>query len=196
MTQALLVIRPLRCPILIVLSLAPMVSAAPPPAPEHQRLGGTVTRVIDGDTIEVQLGKQRVPVHLSGIDAPERGQPWNKEATAALEQMVLNQDVDLEPIRVDDRNRRTAIVFVGEEEVGAAMVRDGNAWADRKHLSASDTELCELEAGAREGKLGLWALPARDRIAPWEYRRWFLHRHYRDYADETVEQCVAAEKAR
>lgn len=188
--------RLLRCPILVVLALVPMVLAARPPAAEHQRLGGTVTRVIDGDTIEVQLGKERVTVHLRGIDAPDRGQPWSKEATAALEQMVLNQQVDMEPLHVDDRNRRTTIIFVGEEEVGAAMVRDGNAWADRKHLSSSDTELCELEAGAREAKLGLWSLPARDRIAPWEYRRWFLHRHVRDYSDETVEQCVAAEKAR
>jgi endonuclease YncB( thermonuclease family) len=160
-------------------------------------LGGTVTRVIDGDTIEVQIDKRRIPVHLRGIDAPERGQPWCKEATAALAQMVLNQDVDLEPLAVDDRNRQTTIVFVGEEEVGAAMVRDGNAWADRRHLSASDTELCELEADARERKAGLWALPARDRIAPWEYRRHFLHRHFRDYGDETVAQCMgAAEKAR
>jgi len=186
-----------RCPILLVLSLAPLVLGAAPPAPERQLLGGTVTRVIDGDTIEVQLGKERVSVHLRGIDAPERGQPWSKEATAALAQMVLNQDVDLEPLGRDDEHRRTTIVFVGEEEVGAAMVRDGNAWADRRHLSASDTELCELEAGAREGKLGLWALPARDRIAPWEYRRRFLHRHFNDYAEETVEQCMAAaEKAR
>jgi endonuclease YncB( thermonuclease family) len=134
-------------------------------------------------------------VHLRGIDAPERGQPWSREATEALAQMVLHQDVDLEPLGLDDQKRRTTIIFVGEEEVGAAMVRDGNAWADRRHLSASDAELCELEAGAREGKLGLWALPARDRIAPWEYRPGFLHRHFRDYANETVAQCIAAEKA-
>jgi micrococcal nuclease len=185
------------CPILMVLSLLPMMAGAAPPATDHQMLAGTVTRVIDGDTIEVQLGKRRIPVHLRGIDAPEPGQPWCKEATAALAQMVLNQDVDLEPFGLDDLNRRTTIVFVGEEEVGAAMVRDGNAWADRRHLSASDTELCELEADARERKVGLWALAARDRIAPWEYRRRFLHRHFRDYGEETVAQCMAAaEKAR
>ena len=180
------------CPLLVVLSLVPMLLGATPPDTEHQMLGGTVTRVIDGDTIEVQLGKRRIPVHLRGIDAPEHGQPWSKEATAALSQMVLNQDVDLEPLGVDDLNRRTTIVFVGEEEVGAAMVRDGNAWADRRHLSASDTELCELEAGAREGKLGLWALPARDRIAPWDYRHRLLHRHFKDYSEESVADCMEA----
>jgi micrococcal nuclease len=189
--------RPLRCLVLLVLGQVPMMIVAAPPTPDHQMLGGTVTRVIDGDTIEVQLGKRRIPVHLRGIDAPERGQPWCKEATEALAQMVLNQDVALEPFAVDDRNRQTTIVFVGEEEVGAAMVRDGNAWADRRHLSASDTELCELEADARERKAGLWALPARDRIAPWEYRHHFLHRHFSDHSQETVEQCMAAaDKAR
>ena len=187
---------PLRCPILLALSLVPLLLGATPPATEHQLLGGTVTRVIDGDTIEVQLGKRRIPVHLRGIDAPERGQPWSREATEALAQMVLNQDVDLEPLGLDDQNRRTTIVFVGEEEVGAAMVRDGHAWADRRHLSASDTELCELEADARERKAGLWALPARDRIAPWEYRRRLLHRHFSDYSEESVEHCMAAAEKR
>src|SRR5260221_9479018 len=186
-----------RCLILLVLSLAPSLLGAVPPAPERQMLGGTVTRVIDGDTIEVQLGKRRIPVHLRGIDAPERGQPWSKEATAALAQMVLNQDVDLEPLRLDDENRRTTIVFVGEEEGGAAMVGDGTAWADRRHLSPSDTELCELEAGAGEGGGGLWALPARGRIPPWGDWRRGLPRPYPGQANENLEQCMAAaEKAR
>jgi endonuclease YncB( thermonuclease family) len=155
-------------------------------------LTGTVVKVLDGDTILVQLGKKRVRLHLAGIDAPETGQPWGKEAKAALEQLVLNQSIDLQPLQQDKRNRRTAIVFVGEQEIGATMVGDGNAWADRASLRRSDSGLCESEANAREGRRGLWALSAEQRVAPWEYRRRFLHRHFTDYSHETVAQCVAA----
>jgi endonuclease YncB( thermonuclease family) len=78
---------------------------------------------------------------------------------------------------------------VGEQEVGAALIRDGNAWADRENLGRGDTGLCEVEETAREAKRGLWSLPAGKRIAPWEYRRRFLHPHHKDYTAETAELC-------
>jgi endonuclease YncB( thermonuclease family) len=37
---------------------------------------GKVTRVVDGDTIEVKLASGDITVRLHGIDTPERGQPW------------------------------------------------------------------------------------------------------------------------
>ena len=157
------------------------------------RLTATVTRVVDGDTLDLRLGKRNVHgVHLRGVDAPELGQPWGHEAAAALSQMVLQQQVDLEPLQQDNRHRQTAIMFVGEQEVGAALISDGNAWADRENLGRSDTGLCEVEEAAREAKRGLWSLPAAKRMAPWEYRRRMLHRHFTDFSEETAAHCAAA----
>jgi len=152
-------------------------------------LTGSVVKVLDGDTLLVQLGKRHVRVHLSGVDAPEIDQPWGRQAANALSQMVLNQSVDMGPLRKDGFNRMTTIVFVGEEEVGAAMIRDGNAWADRDALRASDASLCDVEARAREARRGLWSLPAPQRVAPWEYRRRLMRRHFTDYSNETVTHC-------
>lgn len=41
-------------------------------------LAGTVIRVVDGDTIDVQLTSGRVRVRMNGVDTPERGQPWGE----------------------------------------------------------------------------------------------------------------------
>jgi endonuclease YncB( thermonuclease family) len=52
-------------------------------------LSGTVVRVIDGDTIDVRLASGQIRGRLNGIDTPERGQPWGKEATGELSKLVL-----------------------------------------------------------------------------------------------------------
>jgi endonuclease YncB( thermonuclease family) len=167
------------------------------PRPEAPRteyphmISGQVARVLDGDTLEVIVGKRRVRVHVNGVDAPELRQPWGKQARMALEQMVLGQSVDLLPVGPDRGSRLTAVVFVGEAEVGSALVSAGNAWADRHALRPSDAGLCEVEQTAREGRLGLWSLPLLQRVAPWEYRGLFLHTARADYTHETAEHCMS-----
>jgi len=154
-------------------------------------MSGQVARVLDGDTLEVIVGKRRVRVHVNGVDAPELRQPWGLQARTALEQMVMGQSVDLLPVGADRGSKLTAVVFVGESELGAALVSAGNAWADRHALRPSDAGLCEVEQTAREDRLGLWALPVAQRVAPWEYRGLFLHPARVDYTHETAEHCMA-----
>jgi endonuclease YncB( thermonuclease family) len=168
----------------------PPRAESPRPESPHM-LSGQVSRVLDGDTLEVMVGKRRLKVHVNGVDAPEARQPWGKQARAALEQMVVGQSVDMLPIGSDRGSKLTAVVFVGESEVGAALVSAGNAWADRRALRPSDAGLCEVEQKAREQRLGLWALPPAQRIAPWEYRGGILHRARADYTHETAENCMS-----
>src|SRR5262245_61791988 len=66
-------------------------------AEESPVLPGTVTRIIDGDTIDVQLSTGPIRVRLHGVDTPERDQPWGKESTAALTALVMGKDVEIEP---------------------------------------------------------------------------------------------------
>lgn len=51
---------------------------------------------------------------------------------------------------------------------------------------------CAFEGAARSLKLGLWALPWDDRIAPWEWRKKNQLDEFTDFADETTEDCIAA----
>ena len=165
---------------------------------EHGRvlLSGTVMRVIDGDTVELQLGRRRTRVHLHGVEAPEHDQPWGRQSTQALSDMVLGQSVDVESTPRDATSRDGAILFVGEEEVGAALVRDGNAWADRAHLEGRDTGLCDLEAEARSARRGLWSQPQKLWVAPWEFRHRLFRSRFTDYSQVSAEQCAATSRRR
>jgi endonuclease YncB( thermonuclease family) len=105
--------------------------AKEPPKPVE--LTGTVTRVVDGDTLWLKTAADAEPVviRIEGIDAPESCQPGGPEATAALTELVLNRTVTVRPSARDDWGRTVGKVFDGARDIGDRMVRDGQAWSTR-----------------------------------------------------------------
>jgi endonuclease YncB( thermonuclease family) len=155
-------------------------------------LVGTVIKIVDGDTIDAQLSSGPIRVRLHGIDAPERGQPGATEATATLSRLIAGKQVDIEPFSQDRYERMIGIVFLGDLNVNLELVRRGHAWAYRRYMRKADSELCIAEAAARTAKRGLWALPADQWVAPWEWRRRKSLPEVTDYSQETVARCIAA----
>jgi endonuclease YncB( thermonuclease family) len=153
-------------------------------------LVGTVTKVVDGDTIDVQLSSGPIRVRLHGIDTPERGQPWFKESTGALAGLVLGKEVNIEPFEQDRYDRMIGIIHRGNLNVNSELVKRGHAWAYRKYMREVDAELCIWEAAARTAKRGLWSAAARP-IAPWEWRRKSTRAASTDYSGESVSNCIA-----
>lgn len=152
-------------------------------------LPGVVTRVIDGDTLDVRLDSGSIRVRLHAIDTPERAQPWGREAAAALAALVAGKHVELEPFEQDAYDRLVARVFLDGIDVNGVLVDHGHAWAFRRYMTRDDAAYCTLEDEARIAGRGLWTLPAEQRIAPWEWR----HRSAAtDYSFETAENCIAA----
>jgi micrococcal nuclease len=139
-------------------------SAPPPAAPGAAR----VTRVVDGDTIEVDLAGRAEKVRLLGIDTPETKHPtkpvqcFGKEAserTAAL--LPTGTDVHLErdTEERDDYGRLLAYVYRSSDGlfVNLALVQDG--FASLLTIRPNTTHLPELTAAeteARTRQLGLW----------------------------------------
>jgi endonuclease YncB( thermonuclease family) len=133
-------------------------------------LVGRVTEVIDGDTLQVALASGPIIVRLHAIDAPERAQPWGRQATAALaRRLKKGAEVRLQPITQDKYDRLVAVVYLKDENVNAWMVQQGHAWAYRQYLD--DAQYCAWEQQARASSLGVWSLPSTKRIAPWEFRQ-------------------------
>jgi micrococcal nuclease len=100
-----------------------------------QDLSGPVVRVLDGDTIEVELAGERERVRYIGIDTPEMGdeRPAIRalafEARRANARLVDGRRVRLE-LDVDKRDRYgrlLAYVWVGDTMVNEALVRSGHA---------------------------------------------------------------------
>jgi endonuclease YncB( thermonuclease family) len=74
-------------------------------------LTGTVTNVVDGDTIKVltQAG-QNSEIRLEGIDAPESRQALGAESTKNLANLVSGKTVNLTCTGIDQYSRLTCTV--------------------------------------------------------------------------------------
>lgn len=134
----------------------------------HTVLTGTVTRVVDGDTLVVELSSGVIRVRLYGIDAPEHNQPGGYESASTLRSLVERRQVSLEPISQDRYSRMVAKVYLGETNVNAEMVSRGEAWVYRHYIKGPDRKWCAFEADARNKHRGLWK--SRNAIAPWTFR--------------------------
>jgi len=116
-----------------------------------------VTRVIDGDTIEIEGGQR---VRYIGIDTPEKGEYYFTEASQMNVELVLGKIVRLEKdaSEVDRYGRLLRYVYVDDLFVNAELVRLGYAKAveyppDTKYAGY----FSELEAHALALKLGVHA---------------------------------------
>lgn len=165
-------------------------------------LDGRVTRVLDGDTLEVMLDSGPERIRLYGIDAPEARAPGGRAATQALVELLDRAVVEVEPVSddpYDAYDRLIALVHVDGVNASEYLVAAGHAWAFRRYLGQldGDTHYCELEAEARAARRGLWSMPQERWVPPWIWRQ---RRRTSpgtavpapDYAQESAAACVAA----
>ncbi|HMA11962.1 MAG TPA: thermonuclease family protein [Steroidobacteraceae bacterium] len=164
-----------------------LLACLPTARPAEAVLAGRVTRVIDGDTLDVLLASGRIRVRLHGIDAPERNQPGGSESRQWLQQRVLDQQVLLEPVSQDRYERMVAVVYLGDEILNRELLRAGQAWAYRSYLRAADRIFCDIEAAARLERRGVWAGVAVH--APWEFRRTEGQGPFTDYSRQSARDC-------
>ncbi|MFH1365513.1 MAG: thermonuclease family protein [archaeon] len=118
----------------------------------------TVTRIIDGDTIEISTGKR---VRLICIDTPERGEYYYSEASNYLVDLILNEEVELvKDISETDRYGRLLRYIYLEDEtfVNELIVYNGYGKA---YPYSPDTSKCPIiqqaEQHAKTNNLGIWA---------------------------------------
>jgi len=127
----------------------------------------TVTRVVDGDTIEVNLGGTIYKVRYIGIDTPETVHPsepvecFGQEASDRNSELVEGKTVRLEKdvSETDKYGRLLRYVWVGDIFVNDYLVRHGYAYAytyppDVKHQE----QLRQAQREAIENNRGLWAV--------------------------------------
>ncbi len=176
---------PARTLLLLTLSCCGPAHAADP---EPSVLVGKVTKIIDGDTVDVLLQSGRIRVRLHGIDAPERDQPGGTEAREWLQQHLQDRQVLLEPVTQDRYDRLVAIVHDGDVVVNDELVRSGHAWAYRQYLRKADRHLCEKESSARRHGAGIWAAVAPH--APWEFRGTNGRGPFTDFSRQTASDCA------
>ena len=146
-------------------------------------LTGKVINVADGDTITIlTLENQQHRIRISGIDAPEKAQPFGTRSKQNMERMTKGKEALADCPKTDRYGRKVCKVWVQPEDcptcgktldVGLAQISAGLAWwyrAYAKEQSEEDQGRYESEENeARLRKRGLWAHP--EPVPPWEWRR-------------------------
>ena len=128
--------------------------------------GPLVTRVIDGDTIEVNIDSAIYKVRYIGIDTPELDDKrpefcaLAQEATRYNRQLVEGKTVRLEKdtSETDKYERLLRYVYVDDIFVNAELVKQGLAWAKAYEPDTKYQDILEkAEAEARQARRGIWA---------------------------------------
>ncbi len=137
------------------------------------QLYGEVTKVTDGDTIEVKTQGRTTPVRLIGVDTPETVDPeqpvgcFSREASKYTKRMLTDRLVRLEIPRIGDSEdaygRTLAYVYLDangdgsyEHSYNEDLLELGLArTTDFSHEHRREYE--RLREGAEESGAGLWA---------------------------------------
>ena len=135
---------------------------------------GTVVSVADCDTVTVlDATKTQHKIRLTGIDAPEKAQPFGRRSKSSLSDLVYLKQVNVETDKKDRYGRNLGKVLINGKDANLTQIEHGMAWwyrAYKKDQSANDRRLYEAaEVSAKAKKVGLWA-DAKP-VPPWEYRR-------------------------
>ena len=149
-------------------SASPVTTVTPSIKPSST-FQGTVVKVVDGDTIRVDLPTGVDTVRIIGIDTPEVVDPnrpeacFGAEATAFAEQLLAEKTVRLEVDPTQDGrdryDRMLAHVYLGDSLYAAEAIRDGFGihyiYQGRPSIHAD--ELAAAQAAATTAKVGIWA---------------------------------------
>lgn len=131
-----------------------------------------VVAIADGDTLTARCGEpdayEQVKVRISGIDAPEKAQPFGQHSRQALADLCHRESATIKPATRDRYGRTVAEVQCKGKDVGETQVAAGMAWVFDKY-SLGYEHLYPLQEAAKADRRGVWTDPAP--VAPWDWRQ-------------------------
>jgi len=137
-------------------------------------LTGRVLRVNDGDFLVVLgAGNAQYGIRLSGIIAPEIGQPYGQNSMTNLSDLVTGKYVVVDYARRDRYGRIVGKVLLNGQDMNLEQIKAGLAWHNKETMNeqlAKDWALyAAAEDEAKAAKRGLWNDP--NPVPPQEWQR-------------------------
>jgi len=137
-------------------------------------LKGRVVGVADGDTITVlDANRMQHRIRLSGIDAPEKKQPFGQKSKQSLSDMVYRKEVGVLWEKKDRYGRILGKVLTPAGDVNLAQIKAGMAWHYKRYMADQPIKdqlfYADEEVTAKRTRKGLWS--DDDPTPPWEWRR-------------------------
>ena len=134
-------------------------------APVHA-VSAFVSRVVDGDTVKVEVDGKLESVRLLCIDSPESNQDYGIEAEENLRELIEGKWVEL---NIEDRDRYgriLAFIYYKGIDINENQVIHGLAW---NYAYYCDEKYAAAQEEARMQGLGLWSLDSP--TPPWVWRK-------------------------
>ena len=133
---------------------------------ENQNNLYEVVRVVDGDTVILNIDGKKTRVRLIGIDTPEsvamdesRNVKQGKTASEYTKQLLENKKVRLEydDEKQDVYDRKLGYLFLDDEFINEKLLKEGMAKLYTKTTNQKYSErLKKAEQYARDNKKGFW----------------------------------------
>lgn len=135
------------------------------------QLPGRVLRIIDGDSLVLDVQGSQYRIELWGIDAPEGNQPWGEAAADQLNRTLTGSFVN---VRIDgggSDGRVAGRVMLRGRDVALDLLYDGLAWSVIPESQSPDQAehpytLAQRQASAAQS--GLWS--DDHPVPPWVWR--------------------------
>ena len=132
-----------------------------------------LTKVIDGDTVELNGISGKLKLRLSDIDAPERNQAYGKKSRRALVKLCKGNSISIRAtiLGTDKYNRYLGKLQCNHTDASLYLAEHGFAWHNEKY--SNDPVIQNAAFAAREKRLGLWK--RKKPIPPWVWRQQHPH---------------------
>jgi endonuclease YncB( thermonuclease family) len=143
--------------------------------PVFSQISGRVISVYDGDTFTMlDSERKEVIVRLHGVDCPELAQNFGERAKQFTSYHILDRIISVKVTETDRYGRKVGVVPIIDSTslmpqtttLNELLLTEGFAWHHKQYDKSK--EFAQLEAEARNKKLGLWSVP--NPVAPWKYR--------------------------
>jgi|SRR3989344_6012280 len=120
---------------------------------EYEKEECFVNRVIDGDTIETNIGT----IRLLGINTPEKKMPYYQEATNYLKQ-IENKSVEVLRDRedIDKYDRKLRYIFYEDRLMNVEILQEGLATSFMLNDLKYEEKLRNAEIYAKNNEVRLW----------------------------------------
>lgn len=136
-------------------------------------MAGKVIGITDGDTLVLlDDNHNQYKIRISGIDTPEKGQPYGHVATENLATLAFNKLAVADCPKQDRYGRLVCVVKIEGTDIGLSQIQAGLAWHYKKYANEQTPDDREnyssAENEAKSLKKGIWK--EANPVPPWEWR--------------------------
>jgi endonuclease YncB( thermonuclease family) len=129
----------------------------------------SLSKVYDGDTVELQNSAGKLKLRLTDIDAPERNQEFGQKSRRALSNLCKGNNIriNVEFVGKDKYDRNLGRLQCNQTDASLYLAQHGYAWHNEKY--SNDPAIKTAAAQAREKRIGLWS--SEKPTPPWLWRQ-------------------------